>query len=908
MSREAAENICREPILGHSMELALQDPDSHGLGTLNARLALFQKIVKIIVRAHEQNRFHGKLSPASVFLGQFGELLIQDWPSQQDSKPPSESQRAEKALQDIAGELTVSSAYLAPERVRDPLAELTGGADVYALGALLYTILTLKSPVESQDLVEIRQQILRHDIVPPSKRSPERDIPFPLEAMTVKALAFDPDKRQSSPREFLSQLDECMGLGVNSLNNDEQDGFQSAIARPLFLTASFALLILIGLTSFFLYGAAQSNREAENATQAAKKQLAQASEREYLANLRLKQVERSEQIAAKALQDSRDKEDACIALVDKAQKERRLAEQRLEAANRVLSQAKTVREKSQEQILNAQRERANAINALADAKRKLAQNLVLQGRILAQSQRWDEARRAYKRGRDSLKSLEKSALPADLGLWLADYQAPLPLLKIPHPKHRAIQGSRALVEASSNGRVAVTGGFDNHLYLWDLDTGVLKHQFKDAHRSPTLNLAISPTRPLALSACKNGGIKVWNLKTKTPARSLKGHKTRVTSLAFDPGGILAISGSLDGQVNLWNTESGALIHSFPGHKGPLLGVAISPDGQTIAAVGSKGQLCIWDVTSTELLGELASSQKKLSMVGFSPNKELIFIASAERIDIWNLRQRSLIRSFTGHRGAILKVSFSPNGRQLYSCAEDRNLKIWNIADGRLVQSLHSDTRAFTDFSICEQGRVVLCADAEKIYLWDRQSAQSELRSFEGHSQGISSVDLSSDGHLILTASLDKGVRLWDTATGKSLLTLGDHKDAITRVQFSPKGTRCATADRAGTILLWDLASGRLIRRFPKQDKLISSLAFTPDGNQLIFGSQNQLTLWAINNSDTPSWTLRWAHKGFIRDLVFSPDGQTAYSAGEDGFTRSWNVETGRSINASQFSSNALSSL
>lgn len=908
LSHDAAENRRSEPILGQSLELALQNPNTNGLGTLNARLTLFQKIVKIIVLAHEKGRFHGNLSPRAVFLGQFGELLIQDWPSQQDSKPPSESQRAEKALQDIAGELTVSSAYLAPERVRDPLATLTGGSDVYALGAILYTMLTLKSPVESQDLVEIRQQILRHEIIPPSKRSPEQDIPFPLEAMTVKALAFDPDKRQGTVADFLSQLEDAVSGGPSALGNGEQAGLQNTPRRPIFVTASFALFILIALTSFFLYEAAQSNREAENATQAAKKQLAQASEREYLADLRLKQVERLEQNAANTLKDSRDKENACIALVDKAQKERRLAEERLSTANTVLQQAKTLRNKSREQILVAQRERANAIQALANAERKLAQNLVLQGRLLAQSQRWAEARRAYQRGRASLNALEEPALSAKLGLWLADYQAPLPLLKFPHPEHAPVQNSRALVQASSDGRLALTGGFDNHLYLWDLDTGVLVHQFKNAHSSPALNLVISPSRPLALSGSMKGPIEVWDFKTKSRRQSLKGHKSRVTCLAFDPGGILAISGSIDGQVNLWNTESGALIHSFLGHKGPLLGVAISPDGQTIAGVGSNGQLCIWDVTSAELLGELASSQDKLSMVGLSPNKELLFIAGAKRIDIWNWRRRALIRSIKGHRGAITKVAFSPNGRELYSCAKDRSLKIWNIDSGQLVQTFRSDAKPFTDFSICEQGRIVLCADADKSYLWDRQSAQMELRSFNGHLQGVSSVDLSRDGHLILTGSVDKRVRLWDCATGKSLLTFNDHKDAITRVLFSPKGTRCATADRSGIILLWDLVSGRLIRRFPKQDKLISSLAFTPDGNQLLFGSQNQLTLWAVNNSDTPSWTLRYAHKGFIRDLVFSPDGRTAYSAGEDGFTRSWNVETGRPVKASQFTQVALSSL
>lgn len=889
------------------MEAALLNPESHGLETLPARLSLFRKVAQILVKAHEQGCYHGSLSPASVFLGQFGEILLRDWPRPGASKPPSESQRAEKAIQDIAGELTVSSAYLAPERVRDPLAELTSGSDVYALGALLYTLLTLKSPVESQDRVEIRQQILRHDIIPPSKRRPDLEIPFPLEALTVKALAFDPANRQATAKEFLEQLEEALSQLQGFEATEALGASQNKKGRPLFVSAALLLLALSALTSFFLYSAAQSQREAKNATEAAQERLTQVSEREYLAKLRLTQAERAKEDAGKALKESREKENACIALVDKAQKERALAEQRYKDSQKALAEAKTVREQSLTQVLNAQRERANAVAALADARRKLAQNLVLQGRLLAQNQRWDEARRAYERGRDALMALEEAPLPANLGLWLADYEAPRPLLQLPQAKAQALKGLRALVDASPDGRVALSGGLDPHLYLWDLDTGLLLHKFHDAHPSPASLLALSPKRPLALSASRGFQIEVWDLKNKVKLRTLKGHKSPVRALAFDPGGVLAISGSEDGEVHLWNVESGNLIHSFRGHKGTLRGVAMAPDGQRIAAVGANGQLCIWDVTSTELLAELSSSQSKLSMVAFSPKQKQILVANERRVDIWNWQERSLLRSFTSRRSVFRKVCFSPNGRQLFT-GSDRSLKIWNIEDGQLIRKIRAQSGPLSDFAVCEQGRLLLSADSQFLSLWDLRSSNEELRGLEGHFKGVSSVDVNRDGSLILTGSIDTRVRLWDRATGKLLQSFNDHKDAVTQVQFSPDGQRFASTDRSGTVLLWDLVSGGLLRRFPKQDNLISSLAFTPDNRQLLFGSQNQLTLWAINNSDTPSWTLRWAHKGFIRGLAFSPDGQVAYSVGEDGATRSWNVETGRAIKESRSSQSALSSL
>jgi hypothetical protein len=114
------------------------------------------------------------------------------------------SQDASRLTQE--GALVGTTFYLAPEQALG--AELDGRADLYALGVLLYELLTGRLPFTGDDPLAVISQHLHAPVVPPSTFCP--DLPAPLEAVVLKLLAKDPADRFASADEVALALEGAM--------------------------------------------------------------------------------------------------------------------------------------------------------------------------------------------------------------------------------------------------------------------------------------------------------------------------------------------------------------------------------------------------------------------------------------------------------------------------------------------------------------------------------------------------------------------------------------------------------------------------------------------------------------------------------------------------------------------------
>jgi hypothetical protein len=94
--------------------------------------------------------------------------------------------------------------YLAPELIRG--GPPTVASDIYAAGVVLYELLTGTTPFGGGTTAEIFDRQLGDAVVPPSLRSPDRDIPGALEAIVMRALAKDPSTRFTSAAQFGAAL------------------------------------------------------------------------------------------------------------------------------------------------------------------------------------------------------------------------------------------------------------------------------------------------------------------------------------------------------------------------------------------------------------------------------------------------------------------------------------------------------------------------------------------------------------------------------------------------------------------------------------------------------------------------------------------------------------------------------
>uniref|UniRef100_A0A2K6JU87 Kinesin-like protein KIF21B n=1 Tax=Rhinopithecus bieti TaxID=61621 RepID=A0A2K6JU87_RHIBE len=104
------------------------------------------------------------------------------------------------------------------------------------------------------------------------------------------------------------------------------------------------------------------------------------------------------------------------------------------------------------------------------------------------------------------------------------------------------------------GDILFSGSRDNGIKKWDLDQQELIQQIPNAHKDWVCALAFIPGRPMLLSACRAGVIKVWNVDNFTPIGEIKGHDSPINAICTNAKHIFTASS--DCRVKLWNYVPG----------------------------------------------------------------------------------------------------------------------------------------------------------------------------------------------------------------------------------------------------------------------------------------------------------------------------------------------------------------
>ncbi len=152
--------------------------------------------------AHLAGLIHRDVKPANVLLDRAGNAFLTDFglAVREDEQPAERSK--------VSGTL----AYMSPEQVRGDTHLMDGRADIYALGAVLYELLTGRTPFRAEDVEGYREQILRREPRPP--RSIDDTIPEELERLCLKCLAKEVRDRYPTAQDLANDLGAWLAAGA----------------------------------------------------------------------------------------------------------------------------------------------------------------------------------------------------------------------------------------------------------------------------------------------------------------------------------------------------------------------------------------------------------------------------------------------------------------------------------------------------------------------------------------------------------------------------------------------------------------------------------------------------------------------------------------------------------------------
>jgi len=514
---------------------------------------------------------------------------------------------------------------------------------------------------------------------------------------------------------------------------------------------------------------------------------------------------------------------------------------------------------------------------------------------------------------------------------------------------------------SPDCRLLASAGDDGNICLWDTADQRLVRRIK-AYDSLAYQVVFTPDGKALASCGDDPRIRFWDVETGKRLKTIGQHDSVVECLSMARNGMLA-SGSADGTTVLTNLAAAGENDSTSfdprnaqwvrgitnWNKGAVTCTAFSPDDALLAHGQKGGLLTLYDVPGGAVIARQILPDG-IQSVAFCPkaNDDALFLAAGDRggnvhllpVDwefgaqgmITSLSESTELRQWKAHDSRVYALAFHPDGKRLVTAGEDGRLLLWNLETRHVRRTL---CESHSDFALLDNERVVTLAPGLPVrsltdggiltFLTRRDSdwmtlhfatsadtvyAKSQRGEFfawdasgaalgriwsppPGHNVGNSAV--SPDGRILAVELIPPGknavVEIFDmhSKTTKARVSSGN----VDLVIIGPQARRLAFEDE-NLVRIADVESGEIVHVLSGHRAAIRNIAFSPDGRFLATTSADRLLkVWDLQN-EAEIWSVV-AHENDMSALAFSHDGRTVATAGNDGLLRLWRWKVQRMV-------------
>lgn len=854
---------------------------------------LVAAVADAVHHAHERGVLHRDLKPSNVLLQPGADGLT---PKVVDFGLARLVDRDAGATQ--AGVVVGTPAYMAPEQVtgRHPVSTRT---DVYALGAILYELLTGRPPFEADVPLELLFAVAHAEPVGP--RALRRGLPADLEAVCLRCLEKNPAGRYASAGELADDLRRFLaGLRTKARPPGPlRRSWKWARRHPaLAVVVAAAVLAVVGS----LVGLEAHARRLRSANAGLASALAErdASNRDLRRVAYASDVRRAD------------------ALIDRGE----VAE-----ARRVLARWEPV---GDEEDLRGW-EWHYLLNRIG--RHQLA--------------RWDAG------------TVYSLAFAPDGGALAGGGANKCVRLWDPVTGHELAPPMRHPAEVNTvawapGGGWLASACDDGGVRVWPRAGGPAREIGRHAGRAESV--AVSPDGRTVASAGKDRTVALWDPGRMVPERHvcadwMEGPR----SLAFRADGRSLIVGwGASHAQAVEAAERGRPGFVFRGHDSPVVAVRVAPTGNPVVTAG-RLEVLVWDwdpaAAEARLRYRLPGNEHRVNDVAISPGGRWLAVAGDGGVRVWDLDGPRPCVQFCGHEGRVWAVAFHPAGRLLATAGADGTVRTWDLAAARAEEEPLVVPGAGNQVVLLPgPPRVAVLTNTEpagvEVWEWERDGP---VRVASGSGESLRRLAPTPDGRAVVTDDVRGRLARWEvgaagggirpagpgemprltptplfapdrrtyvatnlnyglavTRAGRVATVRGSdvhvwgpeirppevltgHRGGVTALALHPDGTTLAGAS-SDRVCLWDLATGSRLVTVSGIRNTVRALAFTPDGSALAGGGDDRVVrVWDVRGAERAQLI---GHRGSVHALAYATGGRTLTSGGTDGSVRLWQPATG----------------
>ena len=244
---------------------------------------------------------------------------------------------------------------------------------------------------------------------------------------------------------------------------------------------------------------------------------------------------------------------------------------------------------------------------------------------------------------------------------------------------------------------------------------------------------------------------------------------------------------------------------------------------------------LWDVEKNTLLYTITTDHTSSIMrVAWSPDGKQIATASADsEVHVYDAQSGERLHRLTGHTGVVYDVAWSSDGRQLASAGTDFSVRVWNLSDENSVSFSASNLLHSIAWHLNNSYSSAGAVDG-LVNVW--AVSTGEHYTWKGHEAAVTSVTWDSTGQRLATAGQDGQIIIWDTSDGD--FTTGrvwkqgfDLGEQVWDLDWHD--TLLAASGINGSVKVWDVATGENVANYTGHIGAVRAVDWSPDGRYLV---------------------------------------------------------------------------